>query len=392
MSSVWTTPVAPRRIDWHAMKDRIDLPSVAVALMGPPQGRRGDRGHRLWWRCPFHDDNNPSLSVDRERRDWRCWGCGEHGDAAALVMKRRSLTFPEAVRWLADFSPLSGVDATAAPLPTARAPTRPPDEPTGLPSVDALALVGAAAERLWTPQGSEALSYLHGRGLTDETIRSARLGYISGASIPTRDGDRTYRVSGVVVPWYADGRLAKVNVRRLREGDQKSKYMSAFEDRPSLYSLATIRPGSPLVAVEGEFEAMLLHQEIGEYACVLTVGSSSARVDAEIRRAARSCLAVFAAHDADDAGDKAAAKWPARAIRVRPPEGCKDWTDVHASGFNRLRYVWGRYLPLGNPPKDEDFAPPVAGLSDDEPDDYATAEREAIQGEGLNLTQEETEW
>jgi hypothetical protein len=47
-----------------------------------------------------------------------------------------------------------------------------------LPLTDALALVNEAAGRLWTPEGTDALSYLHNRGLTDETIRAARLGVV----------------------------------------------------------------------------------------------------------------------------------------------------------------------------------------------------------------------
>ena len=54
----------------------------------------------------------------------------------------------------------------------------------------------------------------------------------------------------------------------------------------------------------------------------------------------------FIAVDADEAGDKSAAKFPASAIRVRPPDTDKDWGGVHAGGFNRIRYHWGRQLRL----------------------------------------------
>jgi hypothetical protein len=60
------------------------------------------------------------------------------------------------------------------------------------------------------------------------------------------------------------------------------------------------------------------------------------------------CPRWFSAHDADEAGDKAAAEWPARAVRVRPPEG-KDWTELWQSGWNRVRYFWGRHLDMPIP-------------------------------------------
>src|SRR4051795_10627410 len=89
-----------QRIDWKEERERIDLAAVATGLLGPAPGRRGERGRRLWWRCPFHPDNNPSLCVDPGSGWWRCFGCSEHGDAADLVMRLKGLSFPEAVRSL----------------------------------------------------------------------------------------------------------------------------------------------------------------------------------------------------------------------------------------------------------------------------------------------------
>src|SRR5207245_510966 len=52
----------------------------------------------------------------------------------------------------------------------------------------------------------------------------------------------------------------------------------------------------------------------------------------------------FVAHDGDEAGDKAAAGWPARGRRVRPPVG-KDWTDAKAAGVDLAR--WWRDIMAG---------------------------------------------
>jgi hypothetical protein len=51
--------------------------------------------------------------------------------------------------------------------------------------------------------------------------------------------------------------------------------------------------------------------------------------------------------DADSAGDKAAAGWPARARRVRPPGSFKDWTEARAAGVDLAR--WWRALLAGDP-------------------------------------------
>src|SRR5437764_14843019 len=97
---VKTSEIRPKtplqgRIDWPAVRDRIGLAQVATALMGPAPGRRGERGRRLYWRCPFHDDGNPSLCIDPAKPFWRCYGCGEHGDAPKLVMRLQGVGFPE---------------------------------------------------------------------------------------------------------------------------------------------------------------------------------------------------------------------------------------------------------------------------------------------------------
>jgi CHC2 zinc finger len=133
------------RIDWPSFRDRVDLAGIATALLGPAPGRRAERGRRLWWPCPFHDDKNPSFAIDPSKPTWRCFGCGERGDAPALVMRLQGLTFPEAVRWLADQAgvvpttssrpPSNGLRPTPAGTPR-KAPERPHDQPSGLPMAD----------------------------------------------------------------------------------------------------------------------------------------------------------------------------------------------------------------------------------------------------------------
>ena len=68
-----------RRADWQAVRDTIDLAEVATRLLGPAPGRRGERGRRLWWNCPLHEDRNPSFCVDPGKAWWNCFGCGEMG-------------------------------------------------------------------------------------------------------------------------------------------------------------------------------------------------------------------------------------------------------------------------------------------------------------------------
>jgi len=344
-----------RHSDWSSERDRIDLAAVATRLLGPAPGRRGERGRRLWWPCPFHEDRNPSFSVDPGKGWWRCYGCGENGDAAALVMRLEHVSFPEAVAILTGGSPQSG---KPRPRPdrarianSSGKSNRPSQAPSGLPEGDALALVDDAAARLWTPEGAATLAYLSGPGrcLTPATIRAARLGWT-----PRADGV-AWTPPGVVMPWFLGGRLALVKVRppdAWREGFPKDrrppKYLETFREPSRLVCYPgpeLIRPGRPLIVVEGEFDSLALGETLGELAAVVTLGSASARPEPRHLGMMLAADPWFVATDRDAAGDKAAEGWPARARRVRPPEPFKDWTEAKAAGIDLAR--WWRDILAG---------------------------------------------
>ena len=51
--------------------------------------------------CPFHGEKTPSFSVHATRRFFHCFGCGVSGDVFSFVQKIENITFPEAVRLVA---------------------------------------------------------------------------------------------------------------------------------------------------------------------------------------------------------------------------------------------------------------------------------------------------
>src|SRR4051794_27867927 len=92
----------PGGLDWSAIKPRVDLAAVVAGLLGSPARRAAGA---LLWRCPFHDDSDPSFRVEPGRRTggtWRCWTCAIGGDAADLVMRLERCDFRTAARRLAD--------------------------------------------------------------------------------------------------------------------------------------------------------------------------------------------------------------------------------------------------------------------------------------------------
>lgn len=51
--------------------------------------------------CPFHQDHTPSLCVSPSRQIFKCFVCGEGGNAVGFLMKHEKMTYAEALRWLA---------------------------------------------------------------------------------------------------------------------------------------------------------------------------------------------------------------------------------------------------------------------------------------------------
>jgi hypothetical protein len=130
---------------------------------------------------------------------------------------------------------------------------------------------------LWAPSGASDLAYLTGplRMLRPETIRAARLGSVPGPL------DLPGKPSGVLIPWFDGPRLALLKLRQ--PGGRRLKYYELYRDRPSVYpSPGAPRPGFPLIVAEGEPDTLLLGQELGPLAPVVTLGSSSARPDPPI--------------------------------------------------------------------------------------------------------------
>jgi len=347
------------RIDWSAIRDRIDVAAITTALLGRAPGRRGAKGRYLWWVCPFHDDKNPSLCVDPRERRWICFGCDEHGDAAALVMRVKGWPFPEAVAWLAEQTGIvtpTGQGKLNHPRPPAAKPSaatiaaRP--KHSGLPPSHASTLVALAEVSLWTTNGSAARKYLNGRRLTDETIRSARLGWTDQAvGLP-------WKPPGIVIPWFSRDRLTLVKIRptdqwraRFPEDKRPPKYIEAFRDRPRVYpGLQAIRPSTSMISVEGELDCLLLAQLLADLdVSVVTLGSASNRPALPILAEMLTSPAWYVAHDSDAAGDRAAACWPPSARRVRPPAPYKDWTDAHQAGVDLRRWWTDRLAGIDAP-------------------------------------------
>jgi len=132
--------------------------------------------------CPFHNEKTPSFSVHATRQFYHCFGCGESGDVFAFVQKIDNITFPEAVRAVAQKLGIAIPKlAYSSPAEADDAKLR-----TVLLEIHERA-VAFFQECLRRPEGARAREYLAGRGLSQEVIRAFRIGYAPDSGFILKD-------------------------------------------------------------------------------------------------------------------------------------------------------------------------------------------------------------
>lgn len=119
--------------------------------------------------CPFHQERTPSFMVNEEKAMWHCFGCGKGGDVFAFVMEMEGLEFREALKMLAE--------RAGVVLPEYKGEEK--NKETKERIFEILEWATKFFEKqLESGSGKEKIGgYLTGRGLSQESIKSFRLGY-----------------------------------------------------------------------------------------------------------------------------------------------------------------------------------------------------------------------
>jgi DNA primase len=153
------------------VRDRVDI----VDLVGRyVELRRSGQNYKGL--CPFHSERSPSFNVNPARKGFKCFGCGQSGDAIRFVMDLEGKSFPEALRKLAEMYGVS--------LPNA-GPRGSADDRNERD--EAYGMMRRAAELyreilLTQPEGAAGREYVTARGLDDEVSESFGLGYAPAPS------------------------------------------------------------------------------------------------------------------------------------------------------------------------------------------------------------------
>lgn len=305
-----------------------------------------------------HDTATPSFTVSKAKNSWRCFGCGEHGDAITLVQKIHGLGFMDACNWLCRHFGIIGGDvphdlrARSILRVSSPKPANPlPSAPSTSPDFELYTWLVARCGPVKAPLGT---TYLQTHGITPDL--ALRFGVVELVD-PVRayrelerhwgpDRIRSAGLSGsrralswsgyaLIFPFKFDAITQYLQVRCLQIS--RKFFGPSGIPKPMFNSqrLSQLRPGSRLHICEGVPDAISM--EGSGLAAVAVLGATSFRSEWVEELLPFDLVGV---PDGDAAGEKfmkcLADEFRARSKSIRfvvPPEGM-DASDVIARGKN----------------------------------------------------------
>lgn len=256
----------------NSIRASVDIVDVIGSYLSLTQ-----KGKNFSCKCPFHDDNSPSLSVSREKQIYKCFACGAAGNVFTFVSEYENVPFIEAVRIVAEKAGLEVSKETY-------------DNNTSTKFKDEYAIMDLAEKffqnNLKTRYGLTALNYLKERGLDDDAIKEFGIGLSLDESDTlasllkkknysneqlselglTNDNNHDFFTHRITFPLYdKDGHIVGFSARVYRGEKDTSKYVNTketkiFKKGETLYnyhlaSTAAKREKS-IIVVEGFMDAI----------------------------------------------------------------------------------------------------------------------------------------
>ena len=148
--------IDPKSIE--KLKNQIDIVSIIEQYI--PVKKMGSSYKCV---CPFHDDKNPSMSINQNKQMYHCFACKAGGDAVKFVMDYEKLTYPEAIEKIAQISNFS-LEYTNDKIPTQK------ENKHILEKANAF-------YRSEFYKNEAALRYIKSRGINDAMIEKFELGW-----------------------------------------------------------------------------------------------------------------------------------------------------------------------------------------------------------------------
>lgn len=215
--------------------DILDVVSSRVVLK--------KKGANYWGCCPFHNEKTPSFSVNVQKGIYKCFGCGEGGDAISFLMKINNQSFNDVIKDLAQQFNIE--------LPNTKGDSKQyAEEKNQIKNVLQKACDYFHKNLFSSSEAKPALDYLYKRGITKEIIDEYKIGYSqkgyselqkhfkseftpivlekSGLTVKTEKGDTVDRFRHrIMIPIRDEaGSVIAFGARAIDEG-QNPKYLNS---------------------------------------------------------------------------------------------------------------------------------------------------------------------
>lgn len=290
------------------------------------------RGTNYLGHCPFHNEKSPSFTVSPAKEIYKCFGCGKSGNGIGFVMEHEKLTYPEALKWLAN---RYGIEIEET--------EQNPEYKEQQQIAESLHILNQFAAKYFntqliaTEEGKQiALEYLKERGFNDATIEKFQIGYCpdhaasfttealkqqyssdilkkSGLSIE-RNGQLidNYRCRIIFPIHNQSGKIIGFGARVIGNNDRGPKYINTPENElyvkskvlyGSFFARHPIDKSDECLLVEGYTDVTAMHQAGVEN--VVASGGTSLTPD-QLRLIKKYSNNLTIIYDGDNAGIKAA--------------------------------------------------------------------------------------
>lgn len=332
------------------LKKRTDL----VALFESFGVKLAKRGSSFMGLCPWHDDKNPSLSVDKTKGVYHCFGCGESGDAIELVKKMKGLSFREAVSYL------KGEHGVIFAVPSV-IPERRMEEIAARGTSPFLLDTIAQHYEKSLVESPEARSYLEGRGLWNpEVMKRFCVGYSDGklgeivseadrtelvrVGVLRRDGSEHFERC-IVIPLFDEAsNVVGFYGRRIEAGSSPAHLYLPGPHQGLANRMSAKVYRDSLVLTEAVLDALSLAC-VGVQNAIPCYGVNGFTEEHEKLLRDERVQEVVIAFDADEAGRKGAVGLKERLVTlglkvlVIEPDTGKDWNDWAIAGGTAEAFV-----------------------------------------------------
>jgi hypothetical protein len=303
------------------------------------------------WSC----GGNDRFIIWPEHKGGRYWcrGCEKKGDAIQYLRDTRGFSFDDACRAL-------GISGGGYRRKRSKTSSEKPifkpkkyENPPALWLQKAGAILKGTQEKLWTAGGQAARDILLNKGLTEETIRRAGIGFNPvelyrdrrgwGLAQEIRSNGRPKLLwipEGLVIPLQNHEGPARLRIRRPDPGNGPRYVIVAGSSLAPLI----MEPGrNVFVIVESELDALLCWQEAGDLIGVIAMGAAGMKPDVSAHALLLKSEKILNALDHDEAGARYAWKfWPEtygiKLTRWPVPVG-KDPSDAWQRGLNIRAWI-----------------------------------------------------